>query len=71
MRMTDNKKDQIEIVLTLLRKTLIDNHISMGVNSKKKTLIFFDTDTYLKNKKFDGFEVDIESLVRWNDYFIL
>ena len=62
--MTQDKKDAIEVTLELLRKVLINNHISMGVNGAKKTLVFFDTNTYLKNKKFDGFEVGIESLVR-------
>jgi hypothetical protein len=62
--MNNDKKDSIEIVLELLRKTLIKNHMSIGFNRDKKSLVFFDTDTYLKDKKFDGFEVNIETLVR-------
>ena len=62
--MTDDKKNQIELTLEILRKVLIDNHISMGCNKKNGTLMFFDTNTYIDEKRFDGFEVSFESLVK-------
>lgn len=37
--MSENAKEQIEIVLELLRKSLIDNGVSMGISEKK--IMFF------------------------------
>lgn len=60
--MSENAKEQIEIVLELLRKSLIDNGVSMGISEKK--IMFFDTEKYLSTGKFDGFSVNIDSLVK-------
>ena len=62
--MTEETKQGIQIVLEMLRKELTEQHVSMGYNGTKKTLVFFDTDTYIAEKRFDGFEVSIESLVK-------
>mgnify|MGYP000694904902 FL=1 len=59
-----NAKEEILIVLELLRKSLIRNGVSMAFNSETKELIFFDTDIYLEEKRFSGFTVPIEKLVR-------
>lgn len=60
--MSENAKEQIEIVLELLRKSLIDNGVSMGASEKK--IMFFDTEEYLSTGKFDGFSVNIDNLVK-------
>ena len=52
--MSEDTKQQLQIVLDLLRKSLIDNGVSMGLSEKK----------YLSTGKFDGFSVDIDSLVK-------
>nr|DAV66999.1 MAG TPA: hypothetical protein [Caudoviricetes sp.] len=60
--MSEAAKEQIEIILELLRKSLIDNGVSMGISGKK--IMFFDTEKYLSTGKFDGFSVNIDSLVK-------
>lgn len=60
--MSENAKEQIEIVLELLRKSLIDNGVSMGISGNK--IMFFDTDKYVETRKFDGFSVSIDNLVK-------
>ncbi|RHM40441.1 hypothetical protein DWZ70_02905 [Mediterraneibacter gnavus] len=60
--MSEDTKQQLQIVLDLLRKSLIDNGVSMGLSEKK--IMFFDTEEYLSTGKFDGFSVDIDSLVK-------
>ena len=56
-------KDEITIVLDLLKKLLIKNGVSMATDNKGN-ICFFDTDTYLKNEKMDGFKVNINDLVK-------
>ncbi len=60
--MSEDTKQQLQIVLDLLRKSLIDNGVSMGLSEKK--IMFFDTEEYLSTGKFDVFSVDIDSLVK-------
>ena len=43
--MSEDTKQQLQIVLDLLRKSLIDNGVSMGLSEKK--IMFFDTEEYL------------------------
>lgn len=63
--MTDNTKQEIQIVLDLLKGSLTRNGVSMATD-KKGNLIFFDTVTYIESgcKKFDGFRVNINDLAR-------
>lgn len=42
----------------------MNNGISIGLSEKKKKIIFFDTEEYLSTGKFDGFSVNIDSLVK-------
>lgn len=60
--MSEDTKQQLQIVLDLLRKSLIDNGVSMGLSEKK--IMFFDTEEYLSTGKFDGFSVNIDNLVK-------
>ena len=60
--MSEDTQQQLQIVLDLLRKSLIDNGVSMGISEKK--IMFFDTEEYLSTGKFDGFSVNIDSLVK-------
>lgn len=62
--MSEDTKEQIQIILELLRKSLIDNGVSIGLSEKKKKIIFFDTEEYLSTGKFDGFSVSIDNLVK-------
>ena len=63
--MKDETKQEISIILDLLKSNLIQNGVSMATD-KKGNLIFFDTATYVKSgyKKFDGFRVNINDLVK-------
>lgn len=60
--MSEDTKQQLQIVLDLLRKSLIDNGVSMGISRNK--IMFFDTDKYVETRKFDGFSVNIDNLVK-------
>lgn len=63
--MKDETKQEISIILDLLKSNLIQNGVSMATD-KKGNLIFFDTATYVESgcKKFDGFRVNINDLVK-------
>lgn len=60
--MSENAKEQIEIILELLKNTLMNNGVSIGLSEKK--IMFFDTEEYLSTGKFDGFSVNIDNLVK-------
>lgn len=60
--MSEDTKEQLQIILDLLKKTLINNKVSMGLSEKK--IMFFDTEKYLSTGKFDGFSVNIDNLVK-------
>jgi hypothetical protein len=61
--MNENTKQEIMTILELLRCCLIKNGVSMGLEFSNKEILFFDTDTYLNEKKFDGFSVNTDGLV--------
>lgn len=63
--MKDEVKQEISIILDLLKTNLIQNGVSMATD-KKGNLIFFDTATYVESdcKEFDGFRVNINDLVK-------
>ena len=62
--MTDDTKQEISIVLDLLKGSLTRNGVSMGFDKKNHALVFFDTNTYLDSKKMDGFRVKLDDLVK-------
>lgn len=62
--MTDSTKQEISIVLDLLKGSLTRNGVSMAFDKKTHSLMFFDTNTYLDSKKMDGFRVKLEDLAR-------
>ncbi len=62
--MSEDAKKEIEAVLMLLKSTLIKNGVSMGLEFQEKEILFFDTDTYLQEKKFSGFVVKVDDLVK-------
>lgn len=63
--MTDDTKQEISIVLDLLKGSLTRNGVSMATDNSGN-LMFFDTSAYVrsKGKEFDGFRVNINDLVR-------
>nr|DAK01976.1 MAG TPA: hypothetical protein [Bacteriophage sp.] len=63
--MTDNTKQEIQIVLDLLKGSLVRNGVSMATD-REGNLMFFDTTTYIKSKgkEFDGFRININDLVK-------
>lgn len=63
--MKDEAKQEIQILLDLLKSSLTRNGVSMATDDKGN-LIFFDTVTYIESgcKEFDGFRVNINDLVR-------
>ena len=63
--MTDDAKQEIQIVLDLLKGSLTRNGVSMATDNSGN-LMFFDTSAYVrsKGKEFDGFRVNINDLVK-------
>ena len=62
--MNEETKEEIQAVLLLLRDTLVRNGVSIGLEFREKEILFFDTKTYLKEKRFSGFTVKTDSLVK-------
>lgn len=62
--MNEETKQEIQVVLELLKKCLIKNHVSIGLEFKQKEILFFDTDTYLESGKLSGFVVKTDDLVK-------
>lgn len=63
--MTDDAKQEIQIVLDLLKGSLTRNGVSMATD-REGNLMFFDTSVYVrsKGKELDGFRVNINDLVK-------
>lgn len=63
--MTDETKQEIQIVLDLLKGSLTRNGVSMATD-REGNLMFFDTSVYVRSKakEFDGFRVNINDLVK-------
>lgn len=62
--MEEGTIEAIGAILETLRNCLVGNCVSMGFDSENNELIFFDTDIYLEEKRFSGFTVPVEKLVR-------
>lgn len=63
--MENDAKEEITMLLDLLKASMIKNHVSMGVStSDGGMLAFFDTDTYVETGKMDGFKVSVQDLVK-------
>lgn len=62
--MTEDTKQALKLSLGILKQTCIDCGVSIAVNKETGALNFFDTKKYLEEKKFDGFKVEIQDLVR-------
>ncbi len=61
--MAEDTKEEIQIVLSLLKSTLMKNHVSMATDSKGN-IYFIDTDAYVLQNKKSGFSVNINDLVK-------
>lgn len=63
--MKDETKQEIQIILDLLKGSLTRNGVSMATD-REGNLMFFDTTAYIKRKgkEFDGFRVNINDLVK-------
>ena len=65
MGISEERKETIELALSILRKSLIDTGTSLALSRDK--IIFFGTDDYLKKcdiNKCPRFSVKIEDLVK-------
>ena len=63
--MTDETKQEIEVVLTLLKNTQVSNGVSIALEKKEDGCIcFFDTAEYCRTGKFKGISVKTMDLVR-------
>lgn len=61
--MSEDTKQELEVVLQLLRQTCIRNGVSAGVNKESGELIFFDTKKYFETGNFSGIKTNLENLV--------
>lgn len=68
--MTDETKNEIKAVLTLLKKTLVRNGVSIALAGSDDTgkddgcIMFFDTAEYCRTGKFKAISVKTIDLVR-------
>ena len=62
--MNEDTKQALQLSLGILRQTCIDCGVSIAVGKETGALNFFDTQKYLQERKFDGFKVEIQDLVR-------
>lgn len=68
--MTDETKNEIKAILTLLKNTLIKNGVSIALAGSDDTgkddgcIMFFDTAEYCRTGKFKGISVKTMDLVR-------
>ena len=62
--MGEETKQELQIVLGLLKGCLIKNGLSMALCSDRREILFFDTETYMKTKELKGIRISIDSLVR-------
>lgn len=62
--MNEEVKKEINLILNLLKGSLTQNEVSMGFDNETESLMFFDTQIYIKERRFDGFRVKLEELVR-------
>lgn len=60
--MTEETKEEITIVLEILKKALIKNGVSIAL--KDNNICFFDTNEFIRTSMFDGFKVSIDDLVK-------
>lgn len=56
-------KEEIAVILDLLKKSLIKNHVSIATDDKGN-IYFFDTNTYIKEQKMNGFQINIKDLAK-------
>lgn len=61
--MKDETKQEIQILLDLLKGSLTRNGVSMATD-REGNLMFFDTDIYIQTKRLNGFKVNIRDIVR-------
>lgn len=62
--MNEDVRKEIQEILGQLRQCLIKNGVGMGLEFRKKEICFFDVETYLNEKKFSGFIVCTDDLVK-------
>ena len=68
--MTDETKNEIKAVLTLLKNTLVSNGVSIALAGSDDTgkddgcIMFFDTAEYCRTGKYKVVSVKITDLVR-------
>ena len=67
--MTDEAKQEEEVVLMLLKNTLVSNGVSIAIEKKDDgCIMFFDTAEYCRTGKFKGIEVEIG--VTWQKFIM-
>ena len=64
--MKDETRQEIQILLDLLKGSLTRNGVSMATDNSGN-LMFFDTANFLKNREYSGLKVNIQELVGSND----
>lgn len=61
--MDKEARDELRAILCLLKSSIVKNGVSLSVD-RKGNISFFDTDTYLRTEKMNGFSVNINELVK-------
>ena len=55
--------NEIKYILAQLRNCLTESNYGIAFDAKGKNLLFFDTDVYLNEHRYDGIGIKMDDLV--------
>lgn len=58
--MTEETKEQLTMIFDLLKGTMKNADVGMGLT--KNEIILFDNDSYVNKRQFDGIKIDVKSM---------
>ena len=58
----EEKKQGIQIIMGMLKNTLIDCNLAIAFDKTNNKFLFLDRDIYINEKKAKGFEIDFKEL---------
>lgn len=62
--MDEETKQELEIVLQLLKKTCNRNGVAVGFYTKTKELVFFDEEKFIEEGEISGIKITLGNLVK-------
>lgn len=62
--MNSETKVEIQLILEMLRRTLVENGVSISIQKETGEITFFDTQKYFDTNEYRGFKVSPNELVK-------